>query len=161
MFTLPQLIEEDLQEINAGLRDLVMKSEALSALVIDKGGFLITSQGHWDAYDSTTVAALSAGSFAANREIALLVGESNFTHIYQQGDQHSLLVSNVDDNCLLVVIFRALTGVGAVKYYAQVAVQRVADQMKRAAERDPDSGLDLSVLNIADTSTVFMRREAV
>jgi len=158
MFTLPQLIEEDLQEINAALRDLVMKSEALSALVIDKGGFLITTQGHWDTYDSTTVAALSAGSFAANREIASLVGEPSFTHIYQQGEQHSLLVSNIDENCLLVVIFKALTGVGAVKYYAQVAVQLVAAQLLRAAERDPDNGLDLSVLNMADTSTVFHRR---
>ena len=158
MFTLPQLIEEDMVEINSALRELVMKSESLSALVIDKGGFLITTQGHWDAYDSTTVAALCAGSFAANREIATLVGESNFTHIYQQGDQHSLLVSNIDENCLLVVIFRALTGVGAVKYYAQVAVQQVAAQLIRAAERDPEHGLDLSVLNMADPSEVFHRR---
>jgi predicted regulator of Ras-like GTPase activity (Roadblock/LC7/MglB family) len=158
MFTLPQILEEDLSEINSALRDLVAKSESLSALVIDKGGFLITNQGHWDTFDTTTVAALSAGSFAANREIASLVGEPDFSHIYQQGNQHSLLVSNIDDNCLLVVIFKAITGVGAVKYYAQVAVKRVAEQIQRARERDPENGVDLSVLNMADTSAVFQRQ---
>ena len=158
MFTLPQILEEDLQEINSALRELVSKSESLNALVIDKGGFLITNQGHWDAFDTTTVAALSAGSFAANREIASLVGEPDVSHIYKQGNQHSLLVSNIDDNCLLVVIFKAITGVGAVKYYAQVAVKRVAEQIQRARVRDPENGVDLSVLNMADTSAVFQRQ---
>ncbi|MBI3881211.1 MAG: roadblock/LC7 domain-containing protein [Verrucomicrobia bacterium] len=158
MFTLPQLLEEDVTEINAALRDLVSKSESLNALVIDKGGFLVTNQGHWDDFDSTTVAALSAGSYAANGEIANLIGEKSFSHIYQQGETHSLLVSNIDENVLLCVIFKGMTGVGAVKYYATTAVQRIAEQLKKAGARDPESGLDLSVLNMADTGPLFPRK---
>lgn len=158
MFTLPQLLEEDVQELNSALRELVSKSESLNALIIDKGGFLVTNQGHWDAFDSTTVAALSAGSYAANGEIANLIGEKSFSHIYQQGETHSLLVSNIDENVLLCVIFKAMTGVGAVKYYATTAVQRIATQLKIAAERSPDAGLDLSVLNMADTAPLFQRK---
>ena len=58
------------------------------------------------------MAALAAGSFAANEAIAGLVGESNFSSIYQQGEHHSLLVGNVGGNLLLVVIFKATTSVG-------------------------------------------------
>src|SRR5438552_1282487 len=45
MTTLPQLIEEDVQCLDGALRELLEKSDATTALVIDKGGFLISDQG--------------------------------------------------------------------------------------------------------------------
>ncbi len=51
MATLPQLLEEDIQRLDDALRDLLEQSDATTALIIDKGGFLITSQG--DAGSST------------------------------------------------------------------------------------------------------------
>jgi predicted regulator of Ras-like GTPase activity (Roadblock/LC7/MglB family) len=158
MFTLPQLLEEDLRVLDGTLRELLAKSEAAAALLIDKGGFLITEQGETGSFDGTTVAALSAGAFCANKEIASLLGEAGFSSVYQQGDRLNVLVHNVDEHCLLVVLFGPKTGVGAVKYFATEAVKRVADQLQRAAERNPDTGLDLSVLNVADTTAVFQRR---
>ena len=64
MPSLPQLIEEDVQELNRALQDLLVKAEASVALVIDKGGFLISQCGEHISFDTTTLAALSAGSFA-------------------------------------------------------------------------------------------------
>jgi hypothetical protein len=64
----------------------------------------------------------------------------------------------VDENCLLVVIFKTQVSVGAVKYFAAPAVKRIAVQLQIAQERDPSSGLDLSELNLADTSMVFKRK---
>jgi predicted regulator of Ras-like GTPase activity (Roadblock/LC7/MglB family) len=158
MFTLPQLLEEDVKFLDGTLRDLLTKSEASSALLIDKGGFLVAEQGQNGSFDSTTVAALSAGAFCANKEIANLIGEEGFSTVYQQGDKLNVLVCNVDEHCLLVVLFGNKTGVGAVKYYATDTVKLIAAQMVRASERNPDAGLDLSVLNMADTSAVFQRR---
>jgi predicted regulator of Ras-like GTPase activity (Roadblock/LC7/MglB family) len=158
MFTLPQLLEEDVKFLDRTLRDLLTKSEASSALLIDKGGFLVAEYGETSSFDSTTVAALSAGAFCANKEIATLIGEEGFSTVYQQGDKLNVLVCNVDEHCLLVVLFGTKTGVGAVKYYATDTVKLIAAQMVRAGERNPDTGLDLSVLNLADTSGVFQRR---
>ena len=158
MFTLPQLIEEDLRVLDGALRDLVTQSEATAALLIDKGGFLITQQGRTDDFDGTTVAALSAGAFCANKEIANLISEEGFSSVYQQGDKQSLLVVNVDEHCLICVIFPCKTGVGAVKYYAADAVKRIATQLKKASERSPGSGFDLSVLNMAETDEIFRRK---
>jgi predicted regulator of Ras-like GTPase activity (Roadblock/LC7/MglB family) len=158
MATLPQLIEEDIQRLDGELRELLEKSDATTALIIDQGGFLITAQGDTRQFDLTTIAALASGAYMANQTIAGLVHETNFNSIYHQGEKFSLLVMCINDNCLLTVIFRAQVSVGAVKYFAGPAVKRIAGQLQIAQERDPGAGLDLSELNLADTSEVFKRK---
>lgn len=157
MSTLPQLLEEDIAALDVSLRDLLRKTEADTALIIDRGGFLITQQGQFEQLDTTTLAALSSASFAATQTIAGLIGEQDFSSVYQQGEKSSILVINVDEYSLLVILFPASISVGAVKYYAPVTIKKVAMQMKLAHERDPESGFDLSVLNIADTSVLFKK----
>ena len=158
MATLPQLIEEDIERFDDALRELLEKSDATTALIIDKGGFLITSQGDSRQFDTTTIAALASGAFMANQTIANLVHETGFNSVYQQGEKFSMFVISADENCLVVVIFKAQVSVGVVKYYAVPAVARVAEQMARAQQREPGAGLDLSELNLADTSGLFKRR---
>lgn len=158
MSTLPQLLEEDIAAMNVSLRDLLRKTEADTAVIIDKGGFLITQQGDdVEDLDIVTLAALCSNTFAASQGIAGLIGEEDFSSVYQQGEHNSLLVINVDEYSLLIIIFRASISVGAVKYYSPVTIRKIALQMKLAYERDPEGGLDLSVLNVADTSSLFTK----
>jgi predicted regulator of Ras-like GTPase activity (Roadblock/LC7/MglB family) len=158
MATLPQLIEEDIQQLEGALRELLEKSDATTALIIDQGGFLIASQGDARQFDLTTIAALASGAYMANQTIANLVHEPNFNSVYQQGEKFSMFILCVDANCMLVVIFKAQVGVGLVKYYATPAAGHIARQLQIAQERDPSGGLDLSQLNLADPSEVFKRR---
>jgi predicted regulator of Ras-like GTPase activity (Roadblock/LC7/MglB family) len=158
MFTLPQLLQEDVERLDAALGELITKSEATAALLADKAGFLIAQQGNTDTFDATTVAALGSGSFAATREIAALLGEEKFASAYQQGETTSLYLANVDEHCVLLVIFPAATGVGVVKFYANKTVTVVADTLKEAAARCPANGIDLSVMNLADTGPVFRKK---
>lgn len=159
MATLPQLLEEDIQQLDDGLRVLLEKTDATTALLIDQGGFLLTSQGDSRHFDLTTIAALASGAYLATQTIAGLVHETNFNSIYQQGEQYSLYAQRVDDYCILVVIFKAQVSVGLVKYYAAPAVEFIARQMTIAQERDPAASLDLSAINIADTRDLFKRRD--
>jgi hypothetical protein len=69
-----------------------------------------------------------------------------------------MFVLSVDDYCMLVVIFRAQVSVGVVKYFAAPAAVQIADQLQSAQQRDPSAGLDLSELNVADTSDFFKRQ---
>lgn len=158
MPTLPQLIEEDMQQLDETLREFIASAEAMAALIIDKGGFLIAHQGEANDFDFTTIAALSSGAFMANQTIAGLVNETNFNSIYQQGEKFSLFVINVDEHCLLVVIFKSQSGVGVVKYYAAAAVKRIARQLAVAQERAPGAGFDLSVMNVADSESIFRKK---
>lgn len=160
MPTLPQLYEEDILELERAMDQLLRSTEAGTALIIDKGGFLITQCGDTRSIDTTTLAALAAGSFAATQTIASIVNEPNFSSMYQQGEQFSLLVSNVDEYCLMAVVFRAGLSVGAIKYYAASTIKAVATQLQVATKRNPKGGLDLSMLNMADTSGIFQRKSA-
>ncbi|HLP75742.1 MAG TPA: roadblock/LC7 domain-containing protein [Candidatus Paceibacterota bacterium] len=159
MITLPRLIEEDMQQLDEALRELLKQTEATTTLIIDKGGFLITHHGEASQFDLTTIAALASGAYMANQTIANLVHENNFNSVYQQGEVFSMFVVNVDEHCLLVVIFRAQLSVGAIKYFAAPAAVRIAKQLKKAQERDPSAGYDLSVLNMANSENLFRQKE--
>jgi predicted regulator of Ras-like GTPase activity (Roadblock/LC7/MglB family) len=158
MGTLPQLIEEDIQRLEQVQRELLERSEATTAMVIDKGGFLISSYGDDRQFDLTTIAALASGAYLANQTIANLVHETNFNSVYQQGERYSMFVLSLDEYCLLVIIFKAHVSVGVVKYFSLPAGEKIAEQMRVAQERDPDCSLDLSVLNLADTADLFKRK---
>ena len=159
MFTLPQLLEEDIQQIDATLRELLKKTDASLALLVDQGGFLIASHGDPGSFDLTSIAALSSGAYMATQTIAGLVEEPSFSSVYQQGEKHSIFITSVDEQCQVVVIFESRVGVGVVKYYSTSVTEQIAAQMQVAAERNPEEGIDLSVLNLADPSEVFRRTE--
>src|SRR5207248_4783050 len=116
MATLTQLFEDDVQRLDEELPALLEKTDATTALIIDKGGFLICNCGDSRQFDLTTIAALASGAYMANQTIANLVHEANFNSVYQQGEKHSMFVLSVDEYCMLVVIFRAQVSVGVIKY---------------------------------------------
>jgi predicted regulator of Ras-like GTPase activity (Roadblock/LC7/MglB family) len=158
MGTLPQLIEQDIQQLDDELRELLEKSDATTALLVDQGGFLISSQGDSRRFDLTTIAALASGAYLATQTIANLIHEPNFNSVYQQGEKFSMFVMQVDEQCLLVVVFKAQVSVGVVKYFSAPASGQIARQLQIARERDPGAGIDLSVLNLADPSAIFKRK---
>jgi predicted regulator of Ras-like GTPase activity (Roadblock/LC7/MglB family) len=158
MNILPQLIEEDVRQLDETLREFLAQTDATVALVIDKGGFLLAHQGAAGELDLTTIGALSSGAFLASQTIAGLVNEKDFNHTFQQGQQFSLFTINVDEHCLLVVVFPSPSGVGVVKYYSAGAVKRIAKQLALARARDPAGGMDLYVLNVADPQALFRKK---
>ncbi len=158
MNTLPQLLEEDVLKLDDTLSELLSQTEATAALIMDKGGFLIAHQGNSRKFDLTTIAALASGAYLANQTIAGLVQETNFNSVYQQGDKFSLFAVCIDEHCLLLVVFQSQVGIGAVKHFATPAIQTIADQLKVARARNPAAGIDLSVLNLADSAGLFHKQ---
>jgi predicted regulator of Ras-like GTPase activity (Roadblock/LC7/MglB family) len=154
---LPPLIEEDVQVLDSALDELLEQTEATMALVIDKGGPVVNQRGAAKDFDTTTIAALAAGSFCATQAIAERLGETHFSVIYQQGEHFSLLFCNLDDNALLIVIFRAELSAGAVKYYAAETVRQIVQQLERAQRRAPGQIVDLVSENSVDTTAVFRK----
>jgi predicted regulator of Ras-like GTPase activity (Roadblock/LC7/MglB family) len=156
--TLPPLNEADINEMDEALGEFLKQTDATAALIIDKGGFMITHKGDARRFDLTTIAALASGAYMANETIANLVHESKFNSVYQQGENYSMFVNCIDEYCLLVVIFASKLSVGAVKYFAAPTGEKIAEQLRLAQERDPDSGFDLSALNFADSESLFRKR---
>ncbi len=65
----------------------------------------------------------------------------------------------MDEQAVLVVVRKARASAGAVKYYAASTITRIADQLLTARERAPEQGIDLSALNLPDTSAIFRRKQ--
>ena len=158
MPTLPQLIEDDIRVLDDSLREFLAQTSATAALLIDKGGFLITHQGEAPEVDFTTLGALASGAFMASQTIASLVNEKNFNSTFQQGEKSSLLCAEVDQYCLLVVLFKSQAGAGLVKYYSSNCSSRIAAQLAVAQERAPGAGFDLSALNVAHPEELFRKK---
>jgi predicted regulator of Ras-like GTPase activity (Roadblock/LC7/MglB family) len=154
--SLPQLIEEDIRQLNAIFDDFLVKSEADGVLLTAEGGFLVSTHGKIKNFDTTSIGALASNSFEANKAIAGMIGEQEFNCIYQAGSENSIYLQSIDGYNLMIVIFPVRTAVGAVKYYAQAARESVAKVFERARKRNPE-GLDLALLNVTDSTELFKR----
>jgi predicted regulator of Ras-like GTPase activity (Roadblock/LC7/MglB family) len=159
MSPFPNLTEEDFQVIQAALAELLAKSESCTVLFVEKAGYLICECGEGKAYNTTELATLGANAFAATQFMADRLSETNFSGMYQQGEQRSVLWQNVDENSLVMVVFNAVQSAGAVKYYALTTAKQIADQLDIAKLRDPGGGFDLATLDPTDMSDVFRRKE--
>ena len=154
----PQLIQEDLDHLDVVMRELLDKSEAKIALLVEKAGYLIHQCGSQDQIDTTTFATLGSNAYNAVHFMAQLVNENNFTSMYQQGERFSTLMVNVDENSLLLVVFPTHLTVGSMKYYATPAASSIAGRIELAATRAPGQGLDLSDLDPADVKSLFQKK---
>lgn len=152
----PPLTGDDYEAFTSILRELLVKSEAGSALIIEKAGHLIHQEGE-NTFDSTILAALVANSFAAEQMMATMLGETNFRGMYQEGEKQSTLMLDVDEHCLLVMVFRADLSVGVMKYFSVNAIQRIADQLKTAEARSSGVGYDLTDLNVTNPTAILRK----
>jgi predicted regulator of Ras-like GTPase activity (Roadblock/LC7/MglB family) len=155
----PPLQQEDIDSIDAALNELLTKSEANIALLVEKAGYLIHQCGKPDEIDTTTFATLGSNAYNAVQFMASLVNESNFSSMYQQGESFSTLMVNVDENSLLVLVFPTHLTVGSMKYYAGPAVRAVAESIVKASQRAPEAGLDLSDLDAQDVQALFQKQQ--
>ncbi len=155
----PSLIQEDIDIVDSILRDLLRKSEANIALLVEKAGYLIHQCGNPENIDTTTFATLGSNAYNAVQFMASLVNESNFSSMYQQGESYSTLMLNIDENSLLVIVFPTHLTVGSMKYYAAPAVRSIAERIVEAAQRTPGSGIDLSDLDPNDVQALFHRKD--
>jgi predicted regulator of Ras-like GTPase activity (Roadblock/LC7/MglB family) len=156
----PSLNQEDLSHFDAVLNELLGKSEANVALLVEKAGYLIHQCGSQSALDTTTFATLGSNAYNAVHFMAQLVNENNFTSMYQQGENHSTLMVNVDENSILVLIFPTHLTVGSMKYFAEPAVRAIAERVAFAAQRDPASVVDLADTDARDVQAALFQKKA-
>lgn len=154
----PQLNQDDIDTVDAVMKDLLRKSEANIALLVEKAGYLIHQCGNPEEIDTTTFATLGSNAYNAVQFMASMVNESNFTSMYQQGESYSTLMVNVDENCLLVLVFPTHLTVGSMKYYASPAVKAIYNRIVEATQRAPHAGFDLSDLDPRDVQALFQRK---
>jgi predicted regulator of Ras-like GTPase activity (Roadblock/LC7/MglB family) len=127
---------EDIDQINRIIDKLLELSQAKYVLMVDTEGHMITKRGTTPAaIDEETVSALVAGSFAATKEMARLLGEEEFSVLFHQGERDSIQLTLVGNRVLLAIVFDDHTTIGMVRLYAQQTAKKLAALFDRAAER--------------------------
>ncbi len=129
------LFEEDFWSINAILQTLMRSASSRSVMLIDKTGQLINSIGEPPGFDVTSFSSLAAADFAANGQLAEMVGEKDFATLVHQGHNDSLYLSMIANRVILVVLFDRKTSLGLVRLKARRAGEELLSVLNRLFEK--------------------------
>ncbi len=157
MQTMPILTIQASEKLLCALEDFLEKSEANFALILDRGGIILSQHGTLPATaDTNVVSALSAGCFAATRELAMRIGETDCSALYQQGANNHIFISAIDTEHILVTVFGKQTTVGLVKFYSARATKRIAAVLQDM-QSGPGIGSLFSKEDLNGTEDLFVR----
>jgi predicted regulator of Ras-like GTPase activity (Roadblock/LC7/MglB family) len=126
-----KVFEEDYWAINTILQELLKNSNSASVLLLDKTGQLISSLGDPPQFDMHSFASLCAADFEANAQLAVLIGEKDFSTLYHQGSNESMYLARVEQNIILVILFDKRTTLGLVRLRAKKALDNLSTVIRR------------------------------
>lgn len=130
--------KQDVIVIDRLLQMFLRRSQSKCAILIDKEGHLITHAGEIQSYDMDTICTLLAGTFAATREWAKLLGEKEFSVLFHQGQKDNIQVSLVCDRALLAIIFDERTQLGLVRLMSAEVAKKLTEIFEQADNRKPE-----------------------
>ena len=134
---------QDMDKIHDVLDEFMRLSGAKCTLLIDKEGHMIARRGATQTIDFETISALAAGSFAATKEMAKLLGEEEFSVLFHQGKRDSIQLVLVGERMLLAIVFDDRTTIGMVRLYGREAADHLTTVTNEAAKR-PSQGQEVA-----------------
>lgn len=136
---------EDVAVIDQELDAFLELSGATCAMLIDRSGHMVTRRGASMDGSLESVAALAAGSFAATREMARIIGEGEFNTLFHQGTRESIQIAAIGERSLFVVVFDDRSNLGLVRFYAEESAGRLVTLFDGITGRPaPEGGVQLS-----------------
>lgn len=141
---------EDLFQLNLCLTSILDSSQSEIALLINKSGRLISYQAETSAYDAISISALVSGSFASSSSVANLIGETEFSSMYQAGSKMNLFLVQIDSNNILTVIFSKRSNLKKVKFAVESYKEKLLPTLSKLyadVAADPFLNLDVSSYN--------------
>ena len=138
--------ENDIERLDGELDTFLELSKARCVLLVDKEGHLVTRRGEAMSTAMESISALIAGSFAATKEMARLLGETEFSILFHQGERDSIQLQLIGERTLMAVLFDGRTNLGLVRFYAQESAERIAALFAEISgqEREGEVTLDSS-----------------
>ena len=122
--------EDDFGAITITLQRFLYDAKCRCALLVDRSGQLVATVGEPPNFDATAFATLTAADFSANDQLARLIGESDFSVLFHQGEKESMYLADIARRVILVVLFDNRTTLGLVRLRMKGAV----DELTRVFE---------------------------
>ncbi len=131
--------------IDDTLAELVVNTEALTALLISRHGICLGQGGGGAKLNSTALAALVAGMFSATREVANIVGEDQFSILLQQGEKRHIHISLIGEKSMMVIVFENYSRIGRVRLEAKRCSPTLVRLIKKDKEDQKEAIQDISI----------------
>lgn len=114
---------------------MLKQSDARCAILVDADGKCLAKKGFTQNIDTDALAALIAGSFASTRAMAALVGESDFSVLFHQGEKDHIHNILVDNDTILTIIFDDRTTIGMVRLYSKECSKLLRENLDIARQK--------------------------
>ena len=136
--------KEQHDKIEKILIDLSKECDLDAVAVCDSGGNIVASlSGKHDSFDNA--AALAAGSFAATKELASIIGENGFDSIMHRGANKGLLIQAIGAEHIIVIFL----GDGSVEGMVRLILKKISAQIASILEgNDSDAEEDTGDIEI-------------
>ncbi|MCK9173903.1 MAG: roadblock/LC7 domain-containing protein [Desulforhopalus sp.] len=118
--------QDQLEKIDAILEEKLVKLGVDCAIVIDMAGNTITAKDNGTSnYDVYSFAALAAGNFATVDAMAKLIGEQEFSLLFNKGQDSSIHFSRINDELLLISLFGRDISLGFLRLNVVDAIDQI------------------------------------
>lgn len=135
-----EFTKDQIEALDQILTQLHWDTEAESILLADVTGQMISVVGHAEI-NTAAISAVAAGSLAATKEMARLIGEpARFKLVLQEGATRSVYLSDVGEELVLITIFGQNTPIGLVRLSTRKAVEKFLE-IVNSAQKNPTSGV--------------------
>ena len=124
------ILEEDHASFVGVLEQLREESNAKFVFLLDKNGQQIARSGELGDCDPTALASLAAGNVAATEGLAQLIGETEFSTLFHEGEQDSLHISLISNKIILLLMFDEHSSLGLVR----LRVKQHGNQLARIVQ---------------------------
>ncbi|HMZ51371.1 roadblock/LC7 domain-containing protein [Candidatus Sumerlaeota bacterium] len=139
------LTKTEITQIHRALLQMLKQSEAKCAMLVDADGKCLAKKGFTANIDTDALAALIAGSFASTRAMAKLVGETDFSVLFHQGERDHIHNILVDNNTILTVIFDDRTTIGMVRLYSKECSKSLKETISQARQKKIPVGKQIQI----------------
>ena len=121
------LTQQQFEKITACLSGLAEKLNVNSVLLVNSAGQIMAQRMSktWQS-DSTILSTLAANSFAAAKEMARILGEvSNFRMVLYEGRHQNIMVSKINADFFLTVVFESGVAIGMVRLFTKKTIEQL------------------------------------
>jgi predicted regulator of Ras-like GTPase activity (Roadblock/LC7/MglB family) len=138
---LASLGADDVRRIEQLLKRLVTDAHTRCALLVDRAGRLLSRVGQVEDLDETTFASLASAGFAASDQLAVLLGEDEFSSLYHHGAQRSMFLADIDGTAILAVLFDTRTTLGMVRIRTKPLIPLLTESLRRITRGGPSGSV--------------------
>lgn len=158
MQTMQAISPEAATKIDHELNKLVANPDITAAIVLGKDGTLLGHGSTDQTLDAASFASVVSGAFSANQTMARLLQDDAVHCMCHHGINHNVLVTDIDENTLLAVVFKPGLGSDEMIRTAESICEKIVHLLSGPEKPSPQTLADLQAALESGGETLFQKK---